>query len=275
MDSKILNAFTSSFQGLNATNPLDAASTKVLLTFDPECIIKTYGILIFISGVFGTLAPRSAAKNYFDKKMNESNIKIAQRLSVPWLNVATHIFCLFEMNYTLNTTIAIYSATWITIFLFSLLNNEADTIGPSRLLETYFLCQSTILFYSAVYETPWFLDALKATSIITMLSMLPLMFTPQFGCKLWQVKQIDKYSPALGLMVGVNIFCLNGFHAALAWGVDPIDAFGYVVALFWGVLCNAQVSFFAKETKVLDLKKGPLVFWTAVWTCVAAAILIP
>lgn len=274
MDSKILHTFTSSFQGLNATNILDATSTKALSTFDPESTIKKFGILIFISGVFGTLAPKATAKNYFDKKMNESNIKITQRMSVPWLNVATHIFCLFEMHYTLNTAIAIFSATWMAIFLFSLLNNEADTIGPSRLLETYFLCQSSILFYSAVYDTPWFLDALKATSIITMVSMLPLIFTPQFGCKLWQVKQMDKYSPALGLIVGMNIFCLSGFHAALAWGVSPLDAFGYTVALFWGVFCNAKVYFFTKETKVLDLKKGPLVFWTALWTCVAAVVLL-
>jgi hypothetical protein len=254
------------------TTAAGSAITSGIPLVNPDFAIKGMGMLVLILGTRGVLAPDEGVKDWTRKEVNPTNIKIVSQMSLVCVNVGIHVFCLFFMSYELNVSVAINSLLWDVFFLKSLLNNEAETVGPYKTAEMFYLCLESLLAYGALYESAWFLYALKSISVFGIAGAIPCVVSPEFGCKLWGVVGMDKLTPAFGHGLGYNLITINAFNAALAWGVDPQIAFGYIIALFWGVLGNMK-TLITPEFKEVEINKKTVMFWSTMWSVTAAVVL--
>ncbi|GFH47563.1 predicted protein [Chaetoceros tenuissimus] len=115
-------------------------------------------------------------------------------------------------------------------------------------------------------------NQLKCFTVFGIVGAIPCVVTPEFGCKLWGVVGMDKLTPAFGHGLGYSLITINAFNAALAWGVDPQVAFGYIIALFWGVLGNMK-TLITPEFKEVEINKKTVMFWSTMWSITAAVVL--
>lgn len=256
---------------MNTTATGSAISSGISF-INPDFAIKGMGILLLILGTRGVVAPHETVKDWTSKKINATNLKIFSQICLVCVNIGILVFTLFFMSYKLNVPVAINSLLWAAFFLKSLLNNEAEIVGPYKSAEILYLGLESLLAYGALHESAWFLDALKSISVFGIVGSIPCVVSPEFGCKLWGVVGMDKLTPAFGHGLGYNLITINAFNAALAWGVDPRIAFGYIIALFWGVLGNMK-TLITPEIKEVEINKKTVMFWSTMWSVTAAVVL--
>ena len=166
----------------------------------------------------------------------------------------------------------INSLMWMADVLSSLLNNESETIGPSKAGDLSILAFTTPVVYSGLNDLPWFGTALKANAIFTIVCGIPLMAAPSFGVKLWELKGDDDLTPGSLSICGAMLTVMGTMTASLAWGIDPLTAAGYTCAA--AAVLDLKLFFFTPEVDKFGMNKTILGIWPLFAAISAASILI-
>jgi hypothetical protein len=72
------------------------------------------------------------------------------------LNIGVHIYCHLFKGYDLKVSTTINVLMWMAELIHSFLNNESETIGPSKAGYASLLAMSSIVAYSALNDSSWF-----------------------------------------------------------------------------------------------------------------------
>ena len=76
---------------------------------------------------------------------NECNAKIVRRSGISILNIGVHIYCHLFKGYELKVSTTINVLMWMAELIHSFLNNESETIGPSRAGDVVILAFASIV----------------------------------------------------------------------------------------------------------------------------------
>jgi len=242
----------------------------------PLAVAKIAGGLSLAQGIYTTLAPKPCAEVYSDtdeaKELNPLNAKLLRRLGMAVLHIGVSAYCLFFQDYSIETSVALTSLTWVMESLSSLFNDDSDTIGPSKISDLSILAFNGANVYAALNHLDWFETSFKAFSVYTFACGLPCLLFPETAMDIWQVKNGDELTPGIVVSIGSQVTVLGVLISTLAWGVDPVKSFGYT-ALSGAVLLS-KVNFFSQEVDELNMNKKFLAFWPVFNAFVAASILL-
>jgi hypothetical protein len=228
------------------------------------------GTLCVVQGTQSALAP-TLTFPHGGEKPSECNAKLVHRIGLLVLNVGISIYGLIFKGYDLKVSAAINSLLWIADCLSSLLNNESETLGPTKAGDISFLTFNAAVAYSALNNLPWFGTAFKANALLTFVSSLSCMISPSFGIKFWGVKGDDD-STAYMSLIGDHLFTRGVLMNSLAWGIDPLTAVGYGSAT--ASILHVRNGFFNSDVEKLGIDKRAYSFWAVSCAVVATSILV-
>jgi len=212
----------------------------------PVQTAKIIGLVLIFKGIYGTLAPNKAAKKYGVRDdISAINAKIVRRASLSMLNAGISTYCLILNDFGVLLPSAVNHLLWIAEALHSLLNDEADTIDPSRSLDLFMLCLSSVIFYISVYYQTYMRLACKIQAVVYIAMGLPIFFFPKGAIKVMKCKETDELTPLFMNTLGVSITSIGALIAALGWGIDYVRSFGYFLVVF-SVLFIKKI-FFTEE----------------------------
>lgn len=240
---------------------------------EPATAAKLVGALCAVQGAISTLSPTTNSKAYGLKDdYSPLNVKINREIGLTVLQTGIIAFCLFFKGTSVNTAIGVGSLLWSAESLKALLDNDSETVGPSKVGSLSILAFAGTAAYAGLTNADWALTAFKADAIYTLIAGIPLLFNAAFGIKLWELKDTNEITPGLVIALGCNIIVTGTLKAAIAWGIDPIKAFGYTTLA--GFVTSFKCNFFSPDFDVLGLDLAPLMFWMVVNAVLSTSILL-
>jgi len=240
---------------------------------DPTALAKVLGGACLVQGAQLALAPdMDTLYGVEEGVLNECNAKIVRRTGLAILNVGVHIYCLLFKGYDMKVSATINVLMWMADAIHSLLNNESETIGPSKAGDVSILAFTSIVAYSALNDSPWFGTALKANAGFSLASALSCVVFPSLGVKLWELKGDDELTPGCVSGVGCNLGIMGTLSAALAWGVEPLTAIGYTCVA--AAILDLKTYFFTPEVDKIGFNKAVIGIWPFFAAVTAASILM-
>ena len=239
---------------------------------DPTALAKVLGGACLIQGAQFALAPKMDTLYGGMEVVNDCNAKTLRRIGLSVVNMGVHIYCLLFKGYDLKVSTTINALMWMADAISSLLNNESETIGPSKAGDVSILAFNSMVAYSALNDAPWFGTALKSNAVFWFVSALSCLVSPSLGIKLWDVKGDDELTPGCISCIGCSIANVSTLLASLAWGVDPLTAVGH--ACVATAILDVKTFFFAPEVDKLGFNKALLGIWPCFAAVTAASILM-
>jgi len=241
-------------------------------SLDPTVLAKVLGGACLIQGAQFALAPKINDCYGGVDVTNECNAKIVRRSGLSILNIGVHIYCLLFKGYDMKVSTTINTLMWMADTMSSLLNNESESIGPSKAGDVSILAFSSMVAYSALNDSPWYGTALKAQAVFFLATTLSCVVSPAFGVKIWELKGDDELTPGSVSCIGCNVGMLGTLSAALAWDVEPLTAIGYACVV--GAILDVNAFFFTPEVDKLGFNKALLGIWPFFAAVTAARILM-
>jgi len=243
----------------------------------PVQTAKIIGLVFIFKGIYGTLAPNKIVKKYGVRDdVNAGNAKIMRRAFLCMLNVGISTYCLILNDFGVVLPAAVNHLLWIAEALHSLLNDEADTIGPSRSIDLFMLCLSSLIFSISVYYQTYMLLACKIHAVISIVIGLPTFFFPKEAIKVFKHKGTDELTPLFMSTLGMAITSIGALIAAHAWGIDYVRSLGYSLVVI-SVLSIKKIFFMeAHYANVKGLERKMYVYYLdlALYVGPALAILL-
>ena len=240
----------------------------------PVQAAKIIGLVFIFKGMYGTLAPTKIVKyNGVRDDIKAGNAKIVRRASLCMLNAGISTYCLILNEFGGLLPAAVNHLIWITEALHSLLNNEADTIGPSRSIDLFMLCLSSVIFSISVYYQTYMLLACKIHAVISIVIGLPTFFFPKEAIKVFKCKGTDELTPLFMNALGMGITSIGALIAAYAWGVDYVRSLGYCLVVI-SVLSIKTIFFMEEHTNVKGIERNMNAYYLDLGLHVGAALAI-
>ena len=165
----------------------------------------------------------------------------------------------------------INSLMWMADVISSLLNNESETIGPSKAGDLSILAFASSVVYTGLNDSPWFGTALKAHAVFPVVCGILLVAFPSLGVKFWELKGDDDFTPGFTSICGAALVVIGTMSASLAWGIDPLSAVGYTCAL--AAVLDLKVFFLTPEVDKIGMNKTMLGI-SPLFTAIATASIL-
>ena len=217
---------------------------------------------------------QSVAKMYGmdEASATGTNGKLLRRNGLAVLSLGLHAACLLFKGTDLNTSFGLASLPHAADALASLLNDDADTVGPSKMGDALILAFTAAASYGGLSNADWAPTAFKACAAFALASGLPCFVDPKAAIGLWEVKGDDDLTPGVVSAVGSNLLVLGVLAASLAWGVDTVTAFGYAAAT--ALVAGGYNNFVSEDFAKLGCNSNALAVWTLLFGAIAAVILL-
>lgn len=227
---------------------------------DPALVAKVATGVLLAQGTVATLAPEPSIVSY-GYEPTPAGILAMRRVGVAILDVGIMAFGLLYKDWSVNTAAGVSAFIWAAEILGSTLNDEATTIGFSNINMMVWLAIHFATAYVYLTDGSSAPTVMKAMSLFTIGTCLPLMFFPSVGFQSYgfDLAKIIDSDLAVFKSVGACLAAIGVFVGSVACGVSPSKALGY--AFVPSTLLNIIMLFITKEGEKFGAPKGPSYFW--------------
>jgi len=240
---------------------------------EPVTAAKVVGAINIIQGAVCALSPKSNSEAYGLKEDDSPlTVKIMREAGLTVLFQGIIAYCLLFKGTSVNTAMGVASLLWSAESVKSLLDNDSETVGPSKVGSLSVLAFAGTCVYAGLTHADWALTAFKADAIYTIICAIPCVFNASLSNKLWELKDTNEFTPGLINGLGCNLINSGALVAAIAWGIDPVKAIGYTSLV--SLLTTFNYNFLSPDFDVLGIDIAPLMFWVVLHAVISASILL-
>ena len=235
-------------------------------------LCRVFGGLMAVNGVAITVAPAKFCESYGidTAEVSGSSLKIWRRNGIATLASGILAVCLLFRDDSLNLAMGLASLPMAVSAALSLLNNDSETIGPSKAGDLSILAVHGAASLAGLTDASWANVAYKVLAGYALVAGIPLILQPSLATDLWQLK--EEVDDASSRGIGVNYATLGLLVGALALGIETTKAFGCSLLLIWPFI--VYQNHINDDLANLGMNKGARAFYTALYLAIAGITLI-